>query len=768
MKRICIALMMPLLIMMLIPGNSIMGTTTDTIGIIIDGQQVNLDTAPVIIKGRTLVPLRGVFEELGATVDWNKETRQAIVKNDRIEVLLSPDTGSALINGEINVLDTASTIVDERLLIPVRFVAEALGHSVGWDSTTRNVLITTSEETTPFGDTELPVIGSREALVDLLKYNTDLHQYVDLRFGMALIEPEILDAMPRTGDDGLDFEEETSNAVTQDTAKAEVDYSGTNNQVDGVDEGDIVKTNGQQIATVSGRTINIIDATPTAPKLLSTINISQSRGYVSNLYLTEDQLVVIGSSSVMYGIPEPFLDSPKLMPQTYHTSNTFVLVYDLTNPESPELTTDMDYEGYYVSSRLLEQALYMVTEKSINYWSIDTLTDYEIQPKYANNLTGETTLVTYDELNYFPDYVAQSIMMTVGLNLDTGASDVEAYMGNAENVYATSDDLYLTFTHYEYAEQYNTLIYVPNYTKTTSIYRFGLDEATITYEDKGEVPGSVLNQFSLDAYDGYLRIATTTGEMWDDTNLSKNNLYILDKDLDLVGQVTDLAPGERIYSTRFHQDRIYMVTYRQVDPFFVIDASDPTAPEVLGELKIPGFSTYMHILDSNHVLGFGTETDEDGSTIRTGGLKLSLFDVTDPEKPVESQKEVIGVAGTYSELQYNHKALMISLNKGVLAFPITVANTTPYSTDFNGAYVYDIDSESFTYRGRVSHKTAEDAYYNYGSSIKRLLYIGDYLYSISDQELVVSNLDDLTKVSDLDLVSNNEYFLPIIEPRIIE
>jgi uncharacterized secreted protein with C-terminal beta-propeller domain len=231
---------------------------------------------------------------------------------------------------------------------------------------------------------------------------------------------------------------------------------------------------------------------------------------------------------------------------------------------------------------------------------------------------------------------------------------------------------------------------------------------------------------------------------------------LLNSKLQEVGKLTDLAPGERIYSTRFAGNRIYMVTYKQVDPFFVIDATNPTAPKVLGYLKVPGFSTYMHILDENHVLGFGTDTVEQDGRVTTGGFKISLFDVTKPAVPVEKSKEVIGVTGTYSELQNNHKALMISLDKGIMAFPITVAGKTPYATDFSGAYVYNISKNAFSFKGTVTHQPAEALpingdykNYNYNYNINRLVYIGDYLYSLSQGKMEVTSLKDMTKAGEV-------------------
>jgi uncharacterized secreted protein with C-terminal beta-propeller domain len=407
---------------------------------------------------------------------------------------------------------------------------------------------------------------------------------------------------------------------------------------------------------------------------------------------------------------------------------------------------------------------------------LEALYDYQLKPKYANNISGKTTVVDYKNIHYFPNYITPNYMLTIGIDLASDAVDVKTYLGSAEIVYASADNLYLSFTKYEYATQYNSLLYVPNYNKATVIYKFKLENGQINYEARGSAPGSALNQFSIDEFNGNLRIATTTGQMWDEKDVSKNNVYILNSKLKEIGKLTDLAPGERIYSTRFAGNRIYMVTFKQVDPFFVIDAADPTAPKVLGYLKVPGFSSYMHILDENHVLGFGTDTVEKDGRVTTGGFKLSLFDVTNPAAPVEKSKEVIGVAGTYSELQNNHKALMISLDKGIMAFPITVAGRTPYVTDFSGAYVYNISKDAFGFKGAITHQSnasvpgsGDYKNYNYNYNINRLVYIGDYLYSLSQGKMEVTSLKDMTKSGEVafpDKVYDNDGVKPMITPSI--
>lgn len=757
------------------------GQATAEITIYVDGEKVELDTSPVIVNNRTLIPLRGVFEKLGAEVDYNQETKQVIVKNDVIEVLLETSNDKVLVNGRISALDAASMIVDDRTLVPLRFVAESLGHEVKWNGVTRQIDILTGEGTLTQTDT-LPSVGSFDNLAQLLKYNNALGSYITGR-GDVWLETTV---------DAVEFTEEASDAEMEKSeesaAMATDDASGTNTQVEGVDEGDILKTDGNYIYYVKGSEVLVIDKNPEAPEIVATIEVPSARGRISEVYINDGQLVVLGSSWAVYGYPEEvFITEKSYFPPTYNTENTFLLVYDMSDIASPEVVMDMDFEGSYKTSRLADGNLYMIANRYMNYWEIDQwfindkdvddklkeLYEYQITPKYANNLTGEIETIDLSEVLYFPDYVQANYLMTVGIDLSTEQVDVDAYLGMADTVYATAEDLFLGFTHYEYAQKHNTLLYVPEYTYYTSLYRFELDNGVIDYVNKGKVPGTVLNQFSLDYHNNHLRVATSTGEQWITDTEQTNNVYILDDAMELVGSIEGLAPGERIYSTRFHKDRIYMVTFRQVDPFFVIDASEPTDPEVLGYLKIPGFSTYMHILDENHVLGFGKDTVEEEDFVRTGGFKISLFDVTDTANPIEEKKEVIGVSGTYSELDYNHKALMISLGKGVMGFPISVASKTPYSTDFIGAYVYDLSTDNFEYRGNVSHQTevTSDYYYYNNDAIKRLMYIGDYLYTLSDDKMMVHTLDTIEKVSELDLpgddtVKDYPEIMPV-EPEIM-
>lgn len=762
MKKLIVSLV---LIVSLLMTSLVAAGTINTQGhmqpitVTINGERVSFEPGAMIVDGRTLVPLRGVFEKLGAHVDWNKETNQVVVKEGSVEVLLEVGNLSVLVNGELKQLDVPSMLIDNRTLVPVRFITEALGHEVKWDAANKQVNITSRDRMVDNERTELPVVGTKEALYELLKYNNSLYSYIhrgmmtiDMSVTTESTDGAVQESAPSSPDANKSSEAETTGVGGGD------DHSSTNVQTEGVDEGDIIKTNGKHIFSLSENQVYIVDPTPASPTVLSQIKFTDSEGYASDIYVQENRLVVLGTKWVYDNGPilreksEVVSEDFRIMP-IFGTSTTFVKIYDVSNPSSPVLTSDKEYEGNYASSRLIGDKLYVITNKGIQTW----YQEITPMPYYKDNLSGEVTEIGYEEIRYFPDYVAPNYLITVGIDLVTGASNVETYLGSAEIVYASLDNLFLAFNKYEYTPAATNSTFMPTYETSTTIYKFKLENGRIVYQNSGMVKGSALNQYALDEHNGYLRIATTSGDMWDENNISKNNIFILNENLIEVGSLTGLAEGERIYSTRFAGNRIYMVTFRQVDPFFVIDATDPTAPKVLGDLKIPGFSTYMHVLDDNHVLGFGSDTIEEEGRVTTGGLKISLFDVTNPEAPIESQKEIIGKAGTYSEIQYNPKALMISLSKGIMAFPISVVGSTPYVYDFTGAYVYNLSNSGFSYKGNMTHHDASTLmgegqyqYYDYRYNINRVIYIGDYLYSISLGKLQITDLNTMTTTGTLE------------------
>jgi hypothetical protein len=283
----------------------------------------------------------------------------------------------------------------------------------------------------------------------------------------------------------------------------------------------------------------------------------------------------------------------------------------------------------------------------------------------------------------------------------------------------------------------------------------------------------------MDEHNGIFRIATTKGDMWrTDENTSKNNVYTLDEALKPLGKLEGIAPGERIYSVRFMGSRAYMVTFKNTDPLFAIDLSNPASPAVLGALKIPGYSDYLHPYDETHLIGFGKETtevplkgdpsDPNRTVAYYQGMKLSLFDVSDVTKPVEMFKEIIGDRGTESELLRNHKALLFSKERNLLAFPVTVmeipnktaagaGNATAYGQfKFQGAYVYRLDlTNGFQLKAPITHLTEEDLLksgsrpYDSDRHVERILYVGNTLYTLSNGLIKANDLTTLQEKGSL-------------------
>jgi uncharacterized secreted protein with C-terminal beta-propeller domain len=315
----------------------------------------------------------------------------------------------------------------------------------------------------------------------------------------------------------------------------------------------------------------------------------------------------------------------------------------------------------------------------------------------------------------------------------------------------------------------------PSDIEHTTIYKFRLVGTSVMFTASADVPGTVLNQFSMDESKGYFRIATTIGHVTREGSGSTNNVYILDAALNITGRLEGLAEGETIYSARFVGDRAYLVTFKKVDPFFVLDLSNPSHPEVLGALKIPGYSDYLHPYDENHVIGVGKNTVEadpaEGDFAWYQGIKIALFDVSNVADPKEMYKIEIGDRGTDSYALRDHKAFLFDRDKDLLVLPILLAELTPEQKEsgstrgpyqgqitYQGAYVYDISLRGgFRLGGRITHAdssqdlTDSDYYYGSDSFVERSLYIENTLYTISQAKVKANSLVDLEERASVDL-----------------
>jgi uncharacterized secreted protein with C-terminal beta-propeller domain len=304
------------------------------------------------------------------------------------------------------------------------------------------------------------------------------------------------------------------------------------------------------------------------------------------------------------------------------------------------------------------------------------------------------------------------------------------------------------------------------------IHKIGIDNGAITYLAKGEVAGYLKNQFAMDEYGGNIRVATTS-DVW--TNLGQyeyNNVFVLDGAMKTIGSLTHIAEQEKIYSTRFIGDRLYMVTFKRIDPFFVIDLLTPSSPKILGKLKIPGYSDYLHPYDKNHIIGVGKETaTNEWGGVSTKGLKLALFEVSDVEHPKQIDKVEIGDSGTDSAALSDHRAFLFDKNKNLLVIPTRVVKQIDMPEKYSGnqqriwygAYVFGVTPETgFVLRGTVEHSTS-GGYAWYGSpyEVKRSLYIGDTLYTLSQKQILANSLSRInTTIATIQLPGGGDVLYP--------
>ena len=305
--------------------------------------------------------------------------------------------------------------------------------------------------------------------------------------------------------------------------------------------------------------------------------------------------------------------------------------------------------------------------------------------------------------------------------------------------------------------------------RKTVIQKFAINNGTVSYTTKGEVPGYLLNQYSMDEFGKRFRVATTSEYFTSKGVTTANNVYVLDESLNILGGVEKVAPEESIYSARFMGDKLYLVTYQRIDPFFVIDLTTDT-PKVLGALKIPGYSSYLHPYDDTHIIGIGKETKQNQyGGLQPIGVKMSLFDVSNFTNPVAVDTYLIGGPGTDSEILNDPKAFLFDREKNVLSIPVfqqyyggpipmeggsSSGSTTESKGDtgimpprpippnnWKGFYIFGVDqSKGFSLKGIVEHYNGTSYDYSYGS---RSFYIDNSLYTVTSGQMKINDLNDI-------------------------
>ncbi len=561
-------------------------------------------------------------------------------------------------------------------------------------------------------------------------------------------------------------------SVTATTASIS-DYSTTNVQVQGVDELDTVKTDGQYIYTITNNSLVIVKAYPaTGAGVISTIT---PNGTLTGVFVHGDKLVLIGGSPSygtvrwMGGISMGIASYPS----PYNQGSTSLWVYDISNRANPLLTFSLQENGTYVGSRLINSSVYLITTEYV----IVRNETVELPSRLANGQLQTTPAAQI----YHSDVQDYTYSFTTVSRLDLAQSlqlDSQTFLiSSSGTLYVSTGNIYLTSTIWSCEQE-------------TVIHRVDISNGPATYEATGTVSGRVMNQFSMDEYRGVLRAATSSWVpvirplMTTSTTVSPTpvvgasasvpvasplsglttNVYALDMNLREIGRLEGLAPGEQFHSARFLGDRGYLVTFKKTDPLFVIDLKDPTSLQVLGELHVSGYSDYLQPYDETHLIGIGKNaTDAEGGTFAWyQGVKVSLFDVSDPANPVEVANYVIGDRGTTSPSLTDSHAVLFDHDRNLLVIPVEVTklpenNTSPWTWGnyvWQGAYVFSINSdEGIVFRGGITHLQNGEApsWNNTNRFVTRSLFIGDVLYTVSPAIVKMNNLTDLTELGSVTL-----------------
>lgn len=654
-------------------------------------------------------------------------------------------------------------------------------------------------------------VTNKNVTITTINQNKKLPKFKSYQEILTLLKSMNVSYTGYSGDFRLDGDSMQKNESPATASGAqESDHSSTNTQVSGIDEGDIIKNDGKYLYIAKQNTVSIVTAYPAEEmKKVSSINLDQNES-VQEIYLKGNLLTIIGSSyetktitidpvsepaksGVVSDQPSKITDAAvapetkEMMPAIWQSQKQFTIVkvYDVTNRAAPVLKRSLGFDGYLVASREKDGRFYVITNRMIFNFPEEYATMNDILPAYEDSVVSKSPIIIKAEnVEYCPENVTANYLLVSCFDIDTqDPVTVETILGAGNTVYMSNDALYIIQPYYR-AYMLNEGIPAsdtasgttdpsgkvePATTSTaiakadvydvdegTVIMKFTLSGTGVKFSVAGQVPGQVLNQYSMDEFEGTFRIATTKQSM----QPMSNNVYALDSLLKVTGKIENLAPGERIYAVRFVGKTGYIVTFRNMDPLFVIDLSNPSALKLLGELKIPGFSNYLHPVSSTLLMGVGQDTitlyrkDENGKEIEAGsvqsGLKVSLFDVSDPANPKEVDSLVFGGAGSNTEAQYNPRAFVWWNTKMTALFPVYLTGedgSTGYDKEYytqkSGAIAVSVIDGMLKEKARLFPENADYGYYGYS----RVVYINNIIYITMNSNVYAFDATTLKEIS---------------------
>lgn len=576
-------------------------------------------------------------------------------------------------------------------------------------------------------------------------------------------------------------------------------HSDTNTQVAGVDEQDIVETDGDYIYVIRGDELLIIDVREPAESNI--VSRTQLTGWGSEMYLDGDHLTVISSAN-RFWLYEPVAFANETTIAADDTAGlrfappwwnwrpqTQVTTFDLSDRSQPKVVEDTVLDGTVTTSRSVDGRIYLVVNNSLWLrppYYYDVATSIDINPALVKTSSAAFVPVISDWSKSLPQFTTRSydadgnVTVRTGSLLDApniwttddplqnanllsiamfdihhgdaGIDSSSTVFGLSGEIYSSDDALYVAAQNWNYSI-FPTVSSVFSSGPSTSIYKFDLTEEGSKLVATGKVDGTIINQFAMDEHDGYFRIATTTNT-WQANRSS--NVFVLQQvgdDLVTVSSLTGLSPTEQIQSARFIGDHLYMSTFLRVDPLLNIDLSDPIKPVVAGELEVPGFSTYLQQWGDHFLVSIGQDADPNTGIVT--GLQLSLFDISgDAPVLVDTFKLSVTAWDTYSQAQWNHHAFSLFDEAGILAIPVSRWDSNSgYSSKLD---VFQLDAvDGFKLLGAVEHD----------SEVLRSLRIGDQLFSLSDSTLKINPLTDpATEIAEVVLENPHPIPQPTPDP----
>ena len=600
----------------------------------------------------------------------------------------------------------------------------------------------------------LPAFGSCKSLLGYAHRNarrTGGGTGVPTRAGVFV--PQVLSApAPTVLQDGTGGIAPAPAAAPQRSeATASPTFSSTNVQEAGIDEPDIVKTDGRRVFAIADGKLYALDVTSGAPKLVGSLTLEGSGGH--QMLIRGDRVLIMTTS---YGGGGGGIAVDSAASFAPGGSKVVLTEIDVSNPRAMAVRRTMQLDGSLVDARLHGGTARVVvgsTPTPVAPQSIPSTGVRRFVPRTTlrSRVSGRTfrrSVVACSQVRHPRSFSGLDLLTVLTIDLDHGLFNVDrdAIMAGAQTVYGSPTSLYVASQRYIAAVEAGRAL--PE-SMRTQIHRFDASkEGQTSYAGSGTVPGFVLNQYSLSEHEGALRVASTEEPQWFGGTLtgeSESYVSVLGapgSQLETLGRVGGLGKGERIYAVRFVGDKGYVVTFRQVDPLYTLDLSDKQAPKVLGELKILGYSAYLHPVSDNLLLGVGQDATEQGRRL---GTQLSLFDVSDLRRPVRRAQASLG-AGSSTSAEFDPHAFLFWKPANLAVIPLSDYGTGNLQTSFEGAVGFRVGSASLAEAGRITHPSPA-AQPESKPPIARSLVIDDKLYTLSWAGLGVSRLDTLAPLA---------------------